>query len=112
MTDDEYNLLFHKTQANISAFKRLMDCDAEVIEMIEAAVEPEIKRLQELYGKTERLEVENKRLQELANYRLTLLTKMPSDWVPLTDQEINDCLTFNFETICRNVEAKLKEKNT
>jgi hypothetical protein len=41
MTDDEYNLLFHKTQANTSAFKRLMDCDAEVIKMIEVAVEAE-----------------------------------------------------------------------
>ena len=71
----------------------------------------ESTQAQELYGKTEQLEAEIKRLQELADYRLTLLTKMPSEWVPLTDQEINDCLTFNFETICRNVEAKLKEKN-
>lgn len=41
MTDDEYNLLFHRTQANLSAFKRLINCDAEVIRMIEVAVEAE-----------------------------------------------------------------------
>jgi hypothetical protein len=39
----------------------------------------EILRLQELFGKTEELESEIKRLQELADYRLKLLTKMPSE---------------------------------
>jgi hypothetical protein len=39
----------------------------------------EIKRLQELFGKTEELEAKIKRLQELADYRLKLLTKMPSE---------------------------------
>jgi hypothetical protein len=38
----------------------------------------EIKRSQELFGKTEELEAEIKRLQELADYRLKLLTKMPN----------------------------------
>ena len=34
---------------------------------------------QELSGKTEELEAKIQRLQELADYRLKLLTKMPSD---------------------------------
>jgi hypothetical protein len=34
---------------------------------------------QELFGKTEELEAKIKRLQELADYRLRLLTKMPSE---------------------------------
>lgn len=113
MTDDEYNILFHSTQANTSAFKRLMDCDAEVIKMIEAAVESE-----------------NTRLQELADYRLKLLTKMPSEWVGLTDEEIL-AITFDakitepndepikfgapsrkcIKDLVSGVEAKLKEKN-
>ena len=38
---DEYNKLFHKTQANLVAFQPLMQCDHEVIKMIEAAVEAE-----------------------------------------------------------------------
>ena len=38
MTWDEYNKLFHKTQANLVAFVPLMQCDAAVIKMIEAAV--------------------------------------------------------------------------
>ena len=41
MTWDEYNKLFHKTQANLVAFQPLMQCDHEVIRMIEAAVEAE-----------------------------------------------------------------------
>ena len=41
MTWDEYNKLFHKTQANLVAFQPLMQCDHEVIKMIEAAVEAE-----------------------------------------------------------------------
>ena len=41
MTWDEYNKLFHKTQANLVAFQPLMQCDHEVIKMIEAAVAAE-----------------------------------------------------------------------
>ena len=41
MTWDEYNILFHKTQANLAAFQPLMQCDREVIRMIEAAVAAE-----------------------------------------------------------------------
>jgi hypothetical protein len=39
----------------------------------------ETKRLQELTAKTSDMAAEIKRLQELADYRLKLLTKMPSD---------------------------------
>ena len=117
MTNDEYNLLFHKTQANTSAFKRLMDCDAEVIKMIKAVVEPEIKRSQELFGKTEELEHTILRLQELADYRLKLLTKMPSQWVGLTNA---DYKALEVETLANNMsyrevlmwaDKRLKEKN-
>jgi hypothetical protein len=41
MTWDEYNKLFHKTQANLVAFQPLMQCDHEVIRMIDAAVAEE-----------------------------------------------------------------------
>lgn len=41
MTWDEYNKLFHKTQANLVAFVPLMQCDAAVIKMIEEAVAEE-----------------------------------------------------------------------
>ena len=41
MTWDEYNKLFHETQANLVAFQPLMQCDHEVIRMIEAAVAAE-----------------------------------------------------------------------
>lgn len=41
MTWDEYNKLFHKTQANLVAFQPLVQCDHEVIRMIDAAVAEE-----------------------------------------------------------------------
>ena len=41
MTWDEYNKLFHKTQANLVAFVPLLQCDAAVIKMIEEAVAEE-----------------------------------------------------------------------
>jgi len=54
---------------------------------------------------------EIKRLQELADYRLKLLTKMPGEWVGLTDIEINNCMALELTTTARNIEAKLKAKN-
>ena len=45
----------------------------------ESHTEPETKRLQELTAKTSDMAAEIKRLQELADYRLKLLTKMPSE---------------------------------
>jgi hypothetical protein len=41
MTQDEYNLLFHREQLNLVAFKRLMDCDEEVLRLVNKAVEAE-----------------------------------------------------------------------
>ena len=66
----------------------------------------EIKRSQELFGKTERLEAENKRSQE-------------REWVGLTDEELNEHARWADEhggtfylAYARSIEAKLKEKNT
>jgi len=41
MTQDEYSLLFHREQLNLVAFKRLMDCDEEVLRLVNKAVEAE-----------------------------------------------------------------------
>ena len=41
MTKEEYNILFHKEQLNLVAFKRLMDCDEEVLRLINSAIEAE-----------------------------------------------------------------------
>lgn len=38
MTQDEYNLLFHTEQLNLVAFKRLMDCDEEVLRLVNKAI--------------------------------------------------------------------------
>jgi hypothetical protein len=71
----------------------------------------EILRLQELTARTADMEHTILRLQELADYRLNLLTKMPNQWVGLTDEEINDCVALDLHTTTRNLEKKLKEKN-
>ena len=41
MDREEYNLLFHKLELNRVAFKRLMDCDEEVLKLVNAAIEQE-----------------------------------------------------------------------
>ena len=41
MTREEYNQLFHKEQLNLVAFKRLMDCDEEVLRLVNRAIENE-----------------------------------------------------------------------
>jgi len=41
MTREEYNRLFHKEQLNLVAFKRLMDCDEEVLRLVNKAIEKE-----------------------------------------------------------------------
>jgi hypothetical protein len=41
MNWDEYNKLFHKEQLNLVAFKRLMDCDEEVLRLVNAAIAAE-----------------------------------------------------------------------
>jgi hypothetical protein len=45
MTRDEYNTLFHKLELNLVAFKRLMDCDEEVLKLVNAAIEAERERI-------------------------------------------------------------------
>jgi hypothetical protein len=41
MTRDEYIKLFHKEQLNLVAFKRLLDCDEEVLRLVISAIETE-----------------------------------------------------------------------
>ena len=41
MNRDEYNILFHKLELNLVAFKRLMDCDEEVLKLVNAAIKAE-----------------------------------------------------------------------
>ena len=45
MTRDEYNTLFHRLELNLVAFKRLMDCDEEVLKLVNAAIEAERERI-------------------------------------------------------------------
>ena len=41
MNRDEYNRLFHKLELNLVAFKRLLDCDEEVLKLVNAAIAAE-----------------------------------------------------------------------
>ena len=41
MTRDEYNLMFHRHQLNLVAFKQLMYCDEEVLKLVNAAIAEE-----------------------------------------------------------------------
>lgn len=41
MNRDEYNKLFHKVELNLVAFKRLMDCDEEVLKLVNEAIAAE-----------------------------------------------------------------------
>jgi len=41
MTRDEYVRLFHKLELNLVAFKRLLDCDEEVLKLVNAAIAAE-----------------------------------------------------------------------
>jgi len=41
MTREEYIKLFHKEQLNLVAFKRLLDCDEEVLRLVISAIETE-----------------------------------------------------------------------
>ena len=65
----------------------------------------------------ERLKVEVKRLQDLAEYRLKLLMQMPENkpWVNLTDEEIDyleDAIDpAMYRVFARRIEAKLRERN-
>ena len=41
MTKEEYITLLHKEQLNLVAFKRLLDCDEEVLRLVNKAIEKE-----------------------------------------------------------------------
>jgi hypothetical protein len=41
MNRDEYVILFHKLELNLVAFKRLLDCDEEVLKLVNAAIAAE-----------------------------------------------------------------------
>ena len=41
MTREEYIKLFHKEQLNLVAFKRLLDCDEEVLRLVNSAIKAE-----------------------------------------------------------------------
>ena len=41
MDRDEYVRLFHKLELNLVAFKRLLDCDEEVLKLVNAAIAAE-----------------------------------------------------------------------
>ena len=45
MNKDEYNKLFHKLELNLVAFKRLMDCDEEVLKLVNAAIAAEREKV-------------------------------------------------------------------
>jgi len=47
MNRDEYNKLFHKVELNLVAFKRLMDCDEEVLKLVNVAIAAERKAIRE-----------------------------------------------------------------
>lgn len=79
-------------------------------------VEPYLTYISELEEKLQGLS----KIKELADYRLKLLTKMPSEWVGLTDGEINELEIDELDLpymptvkqFVRFIESKLKEKNT
>jgi hypothetical protein len=45
MNRDEYVRLFHKLELNLVAFKRLMDCDEEVLKLVNAAIAAEREKV-------------------------------------------------------------------
>ena len=82
MNRDEYNKLFHKVELNLVAFKRLMDCDEEVLKLVNAAIAAEKREWQ---GLTD---------EEIDNFAKAVWPReaTSSDFI-------------------RAIEAKLKEKN-
>lgn len=41
MNRDEYNKLFHKVELNLVAFKRVIDCDEEILALVNEAIAAE-----------------------------------------------------------------------
>lgn len=59
MTPEEYNLLFHRAQVNLVAFKQVFHCDDELRKMVEMAVAAEREacaKLCEDYGREEEMQ--------------------------------------------------------
>ena len=48
MTPKEYNLLFHRAQVNLVAFKQVFHCDDELRKMVEMAVAAERENVEDL----------------------------------------------------------------
>ena len=48
MDNDEYNKLFHTLELNLVAFKPLMECDQEVLKLVNAAIEAEREAIAEM----------------------------------------------------------------
>jgi hypothetical protein len=51
MNRDEYVRLFHKLELNLVAFKRLLDCDEEVLKLVNAAIAAEREACADLLDK-------------------------------------------------------------
>jgi len=83
MNRDEYVRLFHKLELNLVAFKRLLDCDEEVLKLVNAAIAAE----REWQGLTDE--------EILEEYR----------------QSYGDDGNLTDVYFARAIEAKLKEKN-
>jgi hypothetical protein len=135
MTQDEYNKLFHKEQLNLVAFKRLMDCDEEVLRLVNSAIKAALEAKDEpvawMYDWTTEGEfIQNWTTSEAESLRDTepniisnvrpLYTTLPQrTWVGLTDEEIEAIVGPYGDTPIKGytrqlfdkIEAKLKEKN-
>jgi len=97
MTREEYIKLFHKEQLNLVAFKRLMDCDEEVLRLVNKAIEKERE--------------ECAKINESCR---PLYTTPQRTWVGLTKMELVKCGVFPWgmsHQLYEAIEAKLKEKN-
>jgi hypothetical protein len=142
MTWEEYNKLFHKEQLNLVAFKRLMDCDEEVLRLVNSAIKAEreavanwimgkgfatghgddiVDMLDELEWQVAEREREREACAECgadgghALYCVACAEKfVKNEWVGLTDEDIQKLAAehHDWESLYFAVQAKLKEKNT
>ena len=119
MTREEYIKLFHKEQLNLVAFKRLLDCDEEVLRLVNRVIQTEREAVAEwIMGKgfaTGHGESTKDLLDELewqiaerergacaecgadggghALYCVACAEKfVKNEWVWLTDKEVDECL--------------------
>jgi hypothetical protein len=59
MTKDEYNVLFHGLELNRVAFKRLMDCDEEVLSLVNHAIKAEREAIKDEWWMCVQSDLEN-----------------------------------------------------